>query len=169
MFSGVNLKRVNDTTVTIANLLKLPNFYSLAQEEKNVEWQKIAQYPVVSAHRQFGFDFNTIEKVSVISVKINQRQWLYNRVKQIHYKQKNFAIGNPILQQLRLSLPETHLDKIIETDYNSWTKNNVLMSDDILDFEMLLDDSIYDWCRHRNLDINEEHLKIIRSDTKKYQ
>lgn len=169
MFSDVELIRIENTTIDIVDYLKLPTFYSLTLEEQQRQWRLIKEHPVVSAHRQFGFDFNIIEPVKVVSIKVNQRKWLYNRVKEVHYKQRNFAIDNPILQQLRMSVAEHDLDKVVEADYKAWTRHNILESDDILDFEILLDDSIYEWCQQRNLKVNKEHLEVIRQDYTKYQ
>jgi hypothetical protein len=167
MFSDGELVRNQNITIGNTDTLKLPNFYSLTQDNKINEWKKIASYPAISCHRQCGFDFNTIEKVSVISIKVNQRQWLYNRVKHVHWSQHD--IGNPLIKQLYSIVPEKDQDKIIEADYQSWIKKNILDSDDILDFEILLNDSIYEWCERRQLKVNLDYLKVIREELIRYQ
>jgi hypothetical protein len=101
MFAGVELQRNNNVTTTSGSFLKLPEFYSLSPQDKLTWWKKINHYAVVSCHRQFGFDYNTIEPVTVISIKISDRTWLYNRIKAIHWQQNNFDIGNPVLKKIK--------------------------------------------------------------------
>jgi hypothetical protein len=61
------------------------------------------------------------------------------------------------------------LNDLIESDYQSWAKTNILDSDDILPFESLLDGSISAWANQRQLTINEEYLNIIRNEVITYQ
>jgi len=169
MFAGVELQRNNNVTTTSGSFLKLPEFYSLSPQDKLTWWKKINHYAVVSCHRQFGFDYNTIEPVTVISIKISDRTWLYNRIKAIHWQQNNFDIGNPVLKKIKERLTDSELDTLIDADYQSWANANILESDDILPFEFLLDDSINEWAQHRQLKINEECLTIIRNNVATYQ
>jgi len=168
MFAGIELKRNNNVTQTPVNFLKLTEFYSLSHDDKLTWWKRI-NHSVVSCHRQFGFDYNTIEPVTVISVQLADRGWLYKRIKEIHWKQHNYDIGNPMLKQLKERLSEVQLNDLIESDYQSWAKTNVLDSDDILPFESLLDGSISAWANQRQLTINEEYLNIIRNEVISYQ
>jgi hypothetical protein len=169
MFAGVELQRSNNVTTTSGSFLKLPEFYSLSQQDKITWWNRVNHHAVVSCHRQFGFDYNTIEPVTVISVKISDRAWLYNRVKAVHWQQNNFDIGHPVLKKIKERLTDSELDKLIEADYQSWANANVLESDDILPFEFLLDGSINEWAQSRQLNINEECLTIIRNEVATYQ
>jgi hypothetical protein len=169
MFAGCELQRNNNVTQTSGGFLKLPEFYSLSQEDKLVQWKRINNYQVVSCHRQFGFDFNTIEPVTVISVQVNDRNWLYNRVKEIQWKQNDYDLGNLMLKKIKERLLESELNKLVESDYQSWAKTNVLTSDDILPFESILDGSINEWANKRQLTINDEYLDLIRNEVTLYQ
>jgi hypothetical protein len=169
MFAGVGLQRKNNVTVSPDSLLKLPGFYSLSQQDKIVQWNKIKHQLVLGCHRQYGFDYNTIEPVTVISVKISDREWLYNRVKDIHWKQNKADIGNPILKKIKEQVSDSEVHKLIEADYQSWSNANILDSDDILPFESLLDGSIDEWAQHRQLKINKEYLTIICNEVATYQ
>jgi hypothetical protein len=169
MFAGVELQRSNNVTTTSGSFLKLPEFYSLSHPDKITWWNRINHHTVISCHRQFGFDYNTIEPVTVISVKISNRDWLYKRVKAIHWKQNEADIGNPMLKKIKERLSESELDTLIEADYRSWANANILESDDILPFEFLLDDSITEWAQQRQLKINKEFLTIIRNEVATYQ
>lgn len=169
MFAGVELQRNNNVTTTSGGFLKLPEFYSLAPQDKITWWNRINHHAVVSCHRQFGFDYNTIEPVTVISVSISDRAWFYKRVKAVHWKQNEFDIGNPILKKIKERLTDSELDKLIEADYQSWARANILASDDILSFESLLDGSINQWAQERQLTINEEYLSVIRNEIAVYQ
>lgn len=169
MFAGTGLQRNNNITLTSGGFLKLPEFYSLCHKDKLTWWKHINKHDVVSCHRQFGFDYNTIEPVTVISIQIADRSWLYKRVKEIHWKQNNYDIGNPILKKFKHRLSETELNTLIESDYQSWSKTNVLESDDILPFESILDGSICKWANQRQLNVNEECLDLIRNEVNFYQ
>ena len=169
MFTNGELQRNNNITTISGGFLKLPEFYSLSHKDKLQWWKRINGYDVVSCHRQFGFDYNTIEPVSVISIQIADRGWLYKRVKEIHWKQNNYDIGNSMLKQIKERLSESQLNDLVESEYQSWVKTNVLDSDDILPFESLLDGSIDSWAKQRQLTVNEEHLRIIRNEVAAYQ
>jgi len=169
MFAGKNPQRSNNVTKNPGGFLKLPEFYSLSQQDKLSCWQQINHHAVVSCHRQFGFDYNTIEPVTVISVKISNRAWLYERIKAIHWTQNQFDIGNPILKKIKKQLSETELDKLIEADYQIWSKANILESDDILPFEFLLNGSVNDWAHKRQLKINTKCLSVICNEVAGYQ
>lgn len=169
MFCNFKLQRKNSVAINPIALLKLQNFYSLSLEEKKQQWPSIKQYPVVACHRQKEFDFNQIEPVKVISIKINQREWLYNRVKAVQWKYYGQDVGDPILKQLKTRLSDKDQNLIIEKDYQMWAQSNILPSDEILDFEMLLDNSIIDWCNQRQLNVDPNILEIIRQDILKYQ
>ena len=168
MFAGVELTRNNNVTQNSIDFLKLMEFYSLSYDDK-LKWWKRINHAVVSCHRQLGFDYNTIEPVTVISIQIADRSWLYKRIKEIHWKQNNYNIGNPMLKQLKEKLSEAHLNDLIESDYQSWAKTNILDSDDILPFQSILDGSITAWAEQRQLTINEEYLDIIRNEVITYQ
>jgi hypothetical protein len=169
MFAGVELQRSNNVTTTSGGFLKLPEFYSLSQQDKITWWNRVNHHAVVSCHRQFGFDYNTIEPVTVISVKISDRTWLYKRIKDIHWKQNKYDIGNPMLKKIKERLSESELDALIEADYRSWVNANILESDDILPFEFLLDGSITEWAESRQLKINKECLTVICNQVAAYQ
>ena len=169
MFAGVGLQRNNNVTRNPVSVLKLPGFYSLSHENKMLEWNKIKHHSVLSCHRQHGFDYNTIEPVSVISVTIADRDWFYQRIKKIHWEQNLAQVENPILKQIKERLSEKDLDRLIESDYRSWSRANILESDDILPFESLLDGSITAWARERQLTLDPEYLEIIRNEVATYQ
>lgn len=168
MFANVELQRNKNVTRTSVNFLKLTEFYSLSQKDKAEWWKRIDQN-VLSCHRQHGFDYNTIKPVTVISVEVINRSWLCNRVKEIHWKQNNYDIGNPILKKIKERLSDAELNKLIDSDYQSWAQTNILASDDILPFESILDGSFSKWAEQRQLVINEEYLNIIRKEVADYQ
>lgn len=169
MFAGVGIQRKNNVTVSPDSLLKQPGFYTLSQQDKIIEWNKIKHHSVLGCHRQSGFDYNTIEPVSVISVTIADRDWFYQRIKKIHWEQNLAQPENPILKRIKERLTENELDQLIESDYRSWSRANILESDDILPFESLLDGSVVAWARQRQLTIDPEYLEIIRDEVATYQ
>lgn len=169
MFSGKPLLRENNITKNSVSLLKLPEFYSLPLDQKRVQWEKIQNCSVVSCHRQNGFDFNIIEPTPVISLQVNDRTWLHNRVKKIHLQQSGYEFGNSFLRSIKKNLPKEYIDLMIESDYKTWATANILPSDDILDFELLLDDSIHAWCDSRGLTVDPVPLSLIREEVDKYR
>jgi hypothetical protein len=169
MFLGVTPKRQNGITQDIVGDLKRPEFYLKSRQDKIDHWHKLTAYTMLSCHRQFGFDFNTIEPVIVVSIKINNRQWLYNRVIKKHWEDLNYDIGNETLKKIKNQLPDKHWSALIESDYRQWERSNILDTDIILDFDWILDDRIIKWCKDQNLSVSQEALDIIRQDIKNYQ
>ena len=115
MFSKVSPKRLDGITQNNVGDLKLPEFYSKSTQDKIDQWKELSVHHILSCHRQFGFDFNTIEPVTVVSIKINNRQWLYNRVIKKHWKQLNYNVGNSNLKKIKNKLPRKYWPKFIET------------------------------------------------------
>lgn len=170
MFSGINPTRFDaGITKDIVSDLKLTEFYSKSHQEKVEQWTTLSTNPVITCHRQGGFDFNTIEPVCVISIKVNDRKWLYNRVVKKHWNHSNYNLGNKNLKKIKDQLSEQQWPALIESDYQQWERANVLDSDLILDFEWILDDRILNWCADQKLEVNQEILDIIRQDIKNYQ
>jgi hypothetical protein len=169
MFLGATPARDNGITKDIISDLKFSEFYLKSLEDKKHHWNKLAAHAMISCHRQFGFDFNTINPVTVISIKINDQQWLYNRVIKTHWEQLNYDLVSTNLKKIKDQLPDQHLPKLIEADYRQWERANILNTDIVLDFECVLDDRIVKWCNDQNLAVNQETLDIIRQDIKNYQ
>ena len=169
MFLGIGPFRCNGITQDIVSDLKFPKFYSKSIQDKINQWNKLAAHTMISCHRQFGFDFNTIEPVRVISIKINDRQWLYNRVIKKHWEESNYDFVNENLKKIKDRLPVEQWPVLIESDYQQWERANILDTDIVLNFEWILDDRIVKWCTNQNLIVSQKTLDIIRQDIKHYQ
>ena len=169
MFLGTTPDRDNGITKDIISDLKFSEFYLKPLEDKKHHWNKLAEHAMISCHRQFGFDFNIINPVTVVSIKINNRQWLYNRVIKTHWEQSNYDLVSTNLKKIKDQLPDEHLPKLIEADYRQWERANILNTDIVLDFEWILDDRIVKWCNDQNLAVSQDALNIIRQDIKNYQ
>jgi hypothetical protein len=153
-------------SVSLGNL-KFPEFYSLSLENKISLWKKFSFKFITCCHRQNGFDFNAIEPVQVISICVSDRTWLHNRVMKLQWN--NFEIKNPVLKQIRKQLSQSDYYKIVEAEYVMWSKKNILESDLILDFELIKTGEIANWCKQHNLGYNNDIIKLINNDLKKYQ
>jgi hypothetical protein len=107
--------------------------------------------------------------VTVISIKINDRRWLYNRVIEKHWNYLNYDLGSENLRKIKEQLPPEQWPALIESAYQQWERANILDTDIVLDFECILDDRIINWCKDQNLAVSQEVLDIIRQDIKNYQ
>jgi len=170
MFLEVNPTRFPaGITQNVVGDLKRTEFYSKSIQDKLDCWNNLSKHTVISCHRQLGFDFNNIEPVTVISIKINDRRWLYNRVIEKHWNYLNYDLGSENLRKIKEQLPPEQWPALIESAYQQWERANILDTDIVLDFECILDDRIINWCKDQNLAVSQEVLDIIRQDIKNYQ
>lgn len=167
MFIGITPKWQGNLTQGGWGDFKIPEFYSLSLEDKISVWNNFTFKPITCCHRQEGFDFNQIQPSRVISIQVNDRQWLYNRVMKLQWA--NYKIHNSSLEEIRKKLPDDEHYKIVEADYLKWSKQNILASDLILDFEMIQSDKLADWCTENNLGYSQDTVDLIKNDLKKYQ
>jgi hypothetical protein len=167
MFTGVAPDWREKLTQSSWGDFKFPDFYSLSLEDKIACWNKFKFNPITSCHRQAGFDFNDIEPVKVLSIRVNDRTWLHNRVIKLHWN--TFDLGNPTLDQIRSQLPVKEHPKIVEVEYVKWDKQNILSSDLVLDFELINTDALEKWCKDNRLGYNQSTVDLIRHDLKDYR
>jgi hypothetical protein len=167
MFSGIIPDWTGKRTQGAWGDFKFPEFYSLSLEDKISFWQQFPFNFITCCHRQNGFNFNAIEPVQVISIRVNDRTWLHNRVMKLQWN--NFEIKNPVLEQIRTQLSQENHYKIVEAEYIKWSKQNILESDLVLDFEIIKTDKLVDWCKQHNLGYSQDTVNLIKNDLKKYQ
>lgn len=133
MFNGYPVKRTNGVSECVVEELTRPNFYQLDKQEqidicRNIEQGTIL---VVPCHRQQGFDFTQVFENSplVITVVVDDYNFLANRFTKIHLGTRNKEILNPVLDQISKRLGPEQLPLVIQKDYELWQKANTVDTD----------------------------------------
>jgi hypothetical protein len=74
-----------------------------------------------------------------------------------------------VLEQIRTQLSQEKHYKIVEAEYIKWSKQNILESDLVLDFEIIKTVKLVEWCKQHNLGYSQDTVDLINNDLKKYQ
>jgi len=167
MFGGIAPDWRGKLTQSSWGDFKFPTFYSMTLEEKVECWQKFSFNPVTCCHRQQGFDFNEIEPVQVISIRVNDRSWLHRRVIKLHWN--SFELNDTKLDKIRSQMPAEEHHKVVEFEYVKWAKENILSSDLVLDFELIHSDELAGWCQDHGVSYDQSVIDLIKQDLKDYQ
>lgn len=164
MFSNLGIQRENNLITTPVNYFKFTNFYNLPAEEK-LEILKKLENNIYSCHRQNQFDFG--KEYKVISILLDDINFLPGKFKSIHIDQLGKNFTNPVTLKLSNKLSLTEL---IKFDYQYWSKKNILSSDVVLPISLLRNNKeIQLFCKKNNLAYNQNCIDEIKKDMSKYQ
>ena len=133
MFNGYPVKRTNGVSECVVEELTRPHFYQLDKQEqidicRNIEQGTIS---VVPCHRQQGFDFTQVfdNAPLVITVVVDDFDFLTNRFIKLHLNARNKTILNPVLDQISKRIGANQLPLVIRKDYELWQKANSVDTD----------------------------------------
>jgi hypothetical protein len=174
MFNGFPVVRNDGIVESAVTELTRPHFYQLDVQQQTEICHAIEQgtITVVPCHRQQGFDFDTVFQNAplVITVVVDNVEFLSNRFNCIHLKLRDKAILNPMLEQIRQQTPPDQLHKVIEKDYEIWSRNNHKPTD--IEFHLSwLDcpEQVKKFCAEHQLNYSDHWVTDIVNDMNFYR
>ena len=174
MFNGLPVVRNDGVVETVLTELTRPHFYQLDSQEQQEICHGIEQGTVlvVPCHRQQGFDFDTVFQTPplVITVVVDDVEFLSKRFNHIHLNIRDKNILNPMLEQIRQTAPAKILDRVIQKDYEIWARNNQKSTD--IKFHLAwLDEpnKVKTFCQEYSLNYSDQWVTDIVNDMNFYR
>lgn len=174
MFNGLPVVRNNGTVEPVLTELTRPHFYQLAVSQQKEICHAIEQgtINVVPCHRQHGFDFGIVFQTppTVITVVVDDVDLLSKRFNQIHLESRDKTILNPMLEQIRQQATGDQLHRVIQKDYEIWTRANQKSTDIKFHLSWLDNpEQVEHFCQEHQLDYNKQWVTDIVSDINFYR
>jgi hypothetical protein len=174
MFNGLPVVRNDGVVESVVTELTRPHFYQLDAQQQTEICHAIEQgtIRVVPCHRQQGFDFSQVFQTQpwIITVVVDDVDFLSNRFNQIHLKFRDKIILNPVLEQIRQQATPDQLHKIIKKDYEIWARSNHKSTD--IEFHLSwLDcpEQVKDFCTQHQLNYSDQWVTDIVNDMNFYR
>jgi hypothetical protein len=172
MFNGEPVQRIGNLAKCQYHEFVEPDFYTgspIWQKEKLKQFQRLSK-PAVSCHRQYQFDFTKVfdEDISVITIILDELDFLPARFKHIHLDSRKKVIKHPTLQKLLDRYPDRY-QEIVLADYQNWVNKNCLDTDIKFYFSWINDGSkISKFCNEHQLKFNQNWLDDIINNKQQY-
>ena len=172
MFNGNPTLRVNGIAHCNFSKFVEPIFYTQTLDSQQRDWQQCQDLELNSApcHRQLGYDFAKVldKDIKVITIELDNIDFLPKRLKKIHLDGRNKAINDPVLDKILKAHPDRY-QEVIAKDYQNWLKHNRLQADIEFRFEWIHDpDTVQKFCDQHNLGFDNAWLENIKHDLKQY-
>lgn len=174
MFNGLPIVRTNGTVEPVLTELTRPHFYQLEASQQQEICRGVEQgtIKVVPCHRQYGFDFSTVFQTppKVITVVVDDVDLLSKRFNQIHLDSRDKTILNPVLEKIRQQATPEQLHRVIQKDYEIWSRANHKPTD--IEFHLSWLDNleqVKQFCQEYQLNYNEQWVTDIVSDMNIYR
>jgi hypothetical protein len=172
MFNGNKVLRVNGIANCSFNGFVEPDFYNKNAAEQQNFWKVCKSLSVASVpcHRQNKFNFSQVfgEPVKVITIELDQIEFLPYRFKKIHLDGRGKEIKNPMLSKL-LSVYPDRFSEIITRDYLNWIALNKTATDVTFFFSWFNSpDKVRDFCKQHDLAFDNDWLNNIQQDLHTY-
>jgi hypothetical protein len=134
--------------------LKMPEFYQLNLSQQLEIFNHTKQLKVIGCHRQYGFDFLTVDStVKVVSIVMDRFDILESRIKNIHLIKHKFSFNAESINKLKDSVP---FDLLVKKDYEIWSSTNILDTDIKLNFSTMIDNNLMkQWCDQNKFTFNQ--------------
>lgn len=173
MFNGLPVTRNNGTVEPVLTELTRPHFYQLEASQQKEICRGVEQgaIKVVPCHRQYGFDFDTVfQKPTVITVVVDDMHLLSNRFNHIHLKLRDKAILNPMLETIRQQATPEQLHRVIQKDYEIWSRANHKPTDIAFHLSWLDNpQQVKQFCQDHSLNYSNEWVADIVNDMNEYR
>lgn len=172
MFNGNPVLRQNGIAKCNFSTFIEPDFYVKDVETQKQHWaqcQKL-KFRAVPCHRQNSYDFLNFfeEPIKVITIVLDEINFLAPRFKRIHLERRKKSINNSTLAQM-LDLYPTKHKEIITQDYNKWITHNMLATDIEFRFSWLRDQQkTQNFCNTHNLEFDQSWVENILQDVEQY-
>lgn len=155
-----------DNVITTNSFLKELDFYNLNSDKQKSLLSSLDKNFAYSCHRQNGLDFAKLAKVTVISIVLDQIDFLFKRFPAIHLTQNKKKFGDANIEKFIDKVP---METLISADYAKWTKINILSTDIKLSFSELIDPlQCSNFCQVNNLNFNIERINDIKNNLNQY-
>ena len=172
MFNGNPVARTHNVTRCNFKGFIEPNFYIKDINDQQVIWSaaKALNLTSLPCHRQNGFDFShTFDNtIKVITIVLDQINFLPHRFKKIHLDERKKNIKNSMLSKLLERHPAQWKEVIIR-DYKIWLEHNLLPTDLSFNISWIQDsEKIYKFCKQHNLLFDQNWIMDIQKDLGQY-
>lgn len=172
MFNGQPVNRKQDLAPTAFPVFVHPEFYDLPLTEQQLAWQQCLQqnFRSVPCHRQNSLDFSQVfaQHPKVITLILDNCNWLSARFKKIHLDRRGKQIGNALSNAILKKQPDSWAH-VIQADYSRWLKNNLLPNDIQFKFSWIYDNqTVKKFCDEHHLAFDAAWLENIQQDIEQY-
>ena len=165
MLNNSDIVRENNI-VNIDSFLKKLDFYKLDSDNQKSLLSSLDKNSAYSCHRQNGLDFTKLAEVNVISIVLDQMDFLFKRFPAIHLTQNKNKFGDVNFEKFINKVP---MEKLITADYAKWAKLNILSTDIKLSFSELIDPTqCSNFCQKNTLNFNVERINDIKNNLNQY-
>jgi hypothetical protein len=166
MLNNSDIVRENNI-VKIDSFLKKLDFYKLDSDNQKSLLSSLDKNSAYSCHRQNELDFASLAEVTVISIVLDQIDFLFKRFPAIRLTQTKNNFDNFKFAKFINKVP---IETLIAVDYAKWAKLNILSTDIKLSFSELIDPSrCSNFCQKNNLNFNIERINDIKNNLKQYE
>jgi len=168
MFQGLNKTRINKLVSLNSRKriwFKLLEFYQSTVDQQQNLLSTLNSNVIISCHRQHQFNFG--KDNTVISIVLDEFDWIGNRYLDVHINHLGKKLANPKLMQFETKFP---IKDLVVYDYKQWAKYNILDTDIKLPFSFIYNTrELQDFCGTHNLKFSQKKIDEIIKNIDQYK